>query len=205
MGKKIKEFDAYINNSADFAKPILTHFRELVHNVCPDAEEKLKWGMPYFHYKDALMCGMASFKNHCAITFWKAGLFKNSAELVEKAKTEEAMGHLGKIQGLKDLPKDTVLARYIKEAMKFNEKRIKLPATKKTASVPEIPDYFIKTLRKNKAAFSTFEKFSNANKKEYIVWVTEAKTEETRLKRLNTAIEWMSEGKVRNWKYVKNR
>jgi len=203
MAKKDKRIDAYIANSADFAKPILTYFRELVHKACPEVEETMKWSFPHFDYK-GVMCSMASFKQHCAIGFWKASLFSNGRDLVAKAKSEEAMGHMGRITSLKDLPKDSVLIGYIKEAMKLNEAGIKLsPKTKAATSELEVPDYFMAALKKNKAALKTFEGFSNSNRKEYVSWVTEAKTEDTRIKRLETSIEWMSEGKQRNWKYLK--
>lgn len=208
---KNPEVDAFIAKSADFAKPILEHFRVLVHELCPDVQEKIKWGFPHFDYKDSPMCHMAAFKNHCAIGFWKAALMGASDKLIEKAKTEEAMGHLGKISSLKDLPKDKVLASYIKGAMKLNDKGIKLSAKNnpKNKLKPsqkielEVPDYFKKALSKNKKAQKTFEEFSNSNKKEYLTWITEAKTETTRISRLETAIVWMSEGKIRNWKYLK--
>ncbi|MCE3228515.1 MAG: hypothetical protein K0S32_3066 [Bacteroidetes bacterium] len=205
MAKKDKRIDDYIAKSADFAKPVLKHFRELVHKACPDVEETMKWSFPHFDYKGQVMCSMASFKQHCAIGFWKASLMKSGDSLVAKAKTEEAMGHLGKITSLKDLPKDSVITKYIKEAMDLNDKGIKLsPKTKPTAKKElEIPAYFMSAVKKNKAALKTFEGFSNSNKKEYVTWVTEAKTEETRNTRLETAVEWMSEGKIRHWKYAK--
>lgn len=206
MAKKDKRIDTYISKSADFAKPILKHFRELVHKTCPDVEETMKWSFPHFDYKGSTMCFMASFKQHAAIGFWKAPLMKDGGKLVATAKTEEAMGHLGKLTSLKDLPKDSVLVKYIKEGMKLNEAGIKLsPKTKPATEQKELktPDYFLKAVSKNKKALKTFEAFSNSNKKEYVMWVTEAKTEATRMSRLATAVEWMSEGKIRHWKYAK--
>jgi uncharacterized protein YdeI (YjbR/CyaY-like superfamily) len=203
MSKKDPRVDEYIARSADFAKPVLKHFRELVHKTCPEVEEKWKWSFPHFDYKSQPMASMAAFKQHCAIGFWKASLMKDADKLLGMAKTEEAMGHLGRITSLKDLPKDSVLIKYIKEGMKLNDAGIKVKAKPASAKAPEAPDYFLKAIGKNKKALKTFEAFSNSNKKEYVMWVTEAKTEETRNKRLETAVEWMAEGKVRNWKYVK--
>lgn len=134
--------------------------------------------------------------------FWKASLMKDPM-LVENAKSETAMGHLGKITSLKDLPSDKKITGYIKEAMMLNDKGIKLPSKTRTAEKKEIvvPDYFTKALAKNKKANQVFENFAYSHKKEYLQWITEAKTEETRNKRMNTAIEWIAEGKGRNWKY----
>jgi uncharacterized protein YdeI (YjbR/CyaY-like superfamily) len=201
MATKSKEIDAYIAKSADFAKPILNHLRELVHKTCPDAEEKMKWSFPHFDYKGEMLCSMAAFKQHCSFGFWKASLMKDPV-LVEMAKSEVAMGHLGKITSLKDLPPDKKIIAWIKEAMKLNDEGRKVVKTKPVVKKElEVPDYFSKTVKENKKAWTTFEAFSPSAKKDYVEWVTEAKTEETRNKRLTQAIEWMAEGKKRNWKY----
>ena len=204
MGEKNKAIDGYIARSAEFAKPILNHIRELVHKTCPDVEEKIKWGMPFFDYKGEMLCHIASFKQHAVMGFWKASLMKDSV-LVENAKSETAMGHLGRITSLKQLPPDKKITGWIKEAMLLNDKGIKLPAKEKAADKTAlvVPDYFTKALAKNKKAKAVFEKFAYSHKKEYLTWITEAKTEETRNKRLAAALEWMAEGKSRLWKYEK--
>lgn len=204
MAKKDARVDAYIAKSADFAKPILNHYRALIHKACPEVEETIKWGFPNFDYKGGPMTRMASFKQHCAIGFWKASLMKEGSTLIGRAKSEEAMGHLGRITSLQDLPKDKILLTYIKDAMRLNEEGLKVSNKAKPAKKElEIPEYFLKAISENKKAHKTFEAFSNTNKKEYLLWVAEAKTEETRKKRLDTAVEWMSEGKIRNWKHLK--
>jgi uncharacterized protein YdeI (YjbR/CyaY-like superfamily) len=202
MAKKEKAVDVYIAKSADFAKPILNHIRALVHKTCPDVEEKIKWGMPFFDYKGEMLCHIASFKQHAVMGFWKAALMKDPI-LVENAKSETAMGHLGRITSLKDLPSDKKITGYIKEAMMLNDKGIKAPAKGKTTAIKEltVPTYFTNALAKNKKAKQVFEKFAYSHKKEYLEWITEAKTEETRNKLMATAIAWMAEGKGRNWIY----
>ncbi len=206
MGKREKAMDAYIAKSADFAKPILNHLRELVHKTCPDVEEKMKWSMPHFDYKGEMMCGMAAFKQHASFGFWKAALMKDPV-LIESAKTEVAMGHLGKITSLKDLPSDKKLAAWIKEAMALNDKGIKVPSKAKSAEKKElvVPDYFMKALAKNKKAQKVWDAFAYSHKKEYLQWITEAKTEATRESRMATTLEWVAEGKGRNWKYEKKK
>lgn len=206
MVKKNPKVDAYIAKSADFAKPILVHFRALIHKHCPKAVEVIKWGFPHFDYANGPMAHMAAFKAHCAIGFWKAPLMKSGKELVEMAKTEEAMGHFGKIKSLADLPPEAALKKYIQEAMRLNEAGVKLAPKKESSDrTLEIPDYFKKALSKDKKALNTFNNFSYTNKKEYLTWVTEAKTETTREKRLTEAILWMREGKSRNWKYASKK
>ncbi len=204
MAKKEKLVDNYIARSADFAKPILKHIRELVHKTCPDVEEKMKWSFPHFDYKGEMMCSMAAFKQHAVFGFWKAALMKDPV-LVENARSEVAMGHLGRLTSLKDLPSDKKITGWVKEAMKLNDQGIKLPSKAKPAEKKElvVPDYFTKALSKNKKAKETFENFSYSHKRDYVEWLTEAKTEETRDKRMATALEWLTEGKSRHWKYQK--
>lgn len=202
MIKKDKKVDSYIAKSEEFAKPVPNHIRELVHKACPNVEETIKWGFPHFDYKGTMMCSMASFKQHCAFNFWKATIMKDPAKIFNRSE-KTAMGCLGQIKSFSDLPKDKIFIEYIKQAVKLNDEGVKLPAKAKPVQTKEleVPDYFLKSLKKNKKAFQTFENFSFSKKKEYVVWVTEAKTEETRGIRLKTAIEWMAEGKSRNWKY----
>jgi len=199
--KKDLRIDAYIAKSADFAKPILNHIRSLVHAACPDVGETLKWGMPHFMHKGVL-CGMASFKEHCALRFWKGALLFGEKEAGQLE--SEAMGQFGRITKMSDLPTDKVLLGYIKEMVRLNDAGIKVPAKAKPKEKNElvVPDYFIAALKKNKKAMTAFEAFSYSHRKEYIQWLTEAKREETRAQRLKTAIEWLAQGKSRNWKYM---
>lgn len=198
-----KRVDAYIARSADFAKPILEHIRKIVHKACPDVQETMKWSFPHFDYKDEMLCSMASFKEHCSFGFWKASLMDDTDKIFSKA-PQNGMGHLGKIQSVKDLPSAKILSSYIKQGMKLNDAGIKVKA-KKTEEKPAlvVPGYFTKALNANKAAKEAFAKFSPSFKRDYVQWLEEAKTEATRLKRMETAVEWISEGKGRNWKYMK--
>jgi len=201
MGKKDPRVDACIAKSADFAKPILKHIRKLVHGACPEVEETIKWQFPTFMYK-GMLCGMAAFKNHCTFGFWKHELIfgKNGGEAREK---EGGMGQFGKITSVADLPKDKVMIGYVKEGMRLNDEGVKIPRTRPKKRKPlVVPDYFLTALHKNKKALATFDGFSNSHKKEYVEWITEAKSDETRKRRLETAIQWMTEGKARNWKYM---
>ncbi len=196
---KDKRVDQYIKSRAPFAADILNTLREWVHKHCPGVTETIKWGAPAFEYRGPIGM-MAGFKAHCAFVFTKAPLMKD-AELL-KAKENEAMGHLGKLTSVKDLPPQKVFAGYIKEAMKINEAGKKVKVKRITAEEIEVPEILTKALKKNLSAKKTFQSFSPYQQKEYITWITEAKTDTTRDKRLATTIEWLSEGKVRNWKYM---
>ena len=201
---KDKRIDAYVEKSQEFAQPILNHLRKLIHRAIPEVEETIKWGMPFFDYKGPL-CNIAAFKQHVVFSFWKGELLKDANSVLQPRAADggSAMGHFGKITSLNDLPTDKIILGLIVQAKKLNDDGVKSPPKKASAKILDIPEYFIKALKTNKNALTTFENFSYTNKKEYVEWVIEAKTEKTRNQRLATAIEWMSEGKVRNWKYLK--
>lgn len=198
MASKDLRVDAYIAKSAAFAAPILSHLRKLVHANCPQATETLKWGMPHFEYKGGIFCRMAAFKAHCTFGFWLGALLKIESKL------DQAMGQFGRITAIADLPSDKQIAAIIKAAMKLHDEGAKLPSRNMPGEKKElvVPAYFLAAVKQNKQALATFASFSTSKKKEYVEWITEAKTDVTRAKRLGQAVEWMSEGKVRNWKYL---
>ena len=200
MPKIETKVDDYIEKSAPFAQPILKHYRSLVHKACPNVEEKIKWGMPFFDYKGKMMCHMAAFKQHCAFGFFQAALM-NEPTLVRNAESESAMGHLGKISSLKDFPADKVLIGYIKKAMQLTDegRKVVKPAKPKVEYI--VPDYINAAIKKNKKANTVWEAFAPSHRKEYATWIDEAKTDATKTKRMEQAIEWIAEGKQRNWKY----
>jgi uncharacterized protein YdeI (YjbR/CyaY-like superfamily) len=199
MSKKDPRVDAYIDSAGAFAKPILLHFRNLVHTACPEITETIKWGFPHFDYK-GIVCSMAAFKQHCAIGFWKESLLKTDVF----AKEKNAMGSFGRITSLKDLPSDKVIVSLVQRAVELNEAGIK-PLKRKPEPKRElvVPADFLAALQQSKKSHSAFENMPYSHRKEYIEWINEAKTETTRSKRIATAIEWLAEGKSRNWKYEK--
>jgi len=194
MATKDPRIDAYIAKSAKFAQPILKRLRKLVHAGCPNAVETVKWGMPHFEYK-GMLCGMAAFKEHCSFGFWNRAL-----KIPGK---EGAMGQFGCIKALSDLPDDGVLIGYVREAARLNETGKKVgPIRRKLKPLP-VPPELRAALKKNPAALARFEGFSPSHRREYNEWIGEAKRDETRAKRIATAVGWIAEGKPRNWKYMR--
>jgi hypothetical protein len=198
--------DVYIAHAQPFAQPILMHVRELVHRGCPEVEESIKWSRPFFVYRGAILGNMSAFKKHCSFGFWgeEIGAVLREAEALR----DGAMGSLGRIATLKDLPSDKLLLGWIRQAAGFVEGgqyTSPITARHKVVKAPkaalEAPAEFSTALRKNKAAANVFKKFSASCKKEYIEWIADAKRPETRNKRIATAVEWIAEGKQRNWKY----
>lgn len=198
MGSRDPRIDAYIAKSAEFARPLLKRLRETVHEACPQIEETVKWGSPSFVYAGGILCGMAAFKQHASFGYWKHALVMGADA------ARDGMGSYGKMTGLADLPPKKRLIADIKKAMKLNEQGVKTPGVRKTTTQkppPKAPPDLAAALKKNAAARATFESFSPSHKREYVEWLEEAKRDETRARRLTQAVEWMAEGKARNWKY----
>jgi uncharacterized protein YdeI (YjbR/CyaY-like superfamily) len=201
MGQFDERIDAYIAKSADFAKPILIHIRQVVHRASPLINETVKWGMPFFDYKGPV-CMMAAFKQHCAFGFWKASRLNDPDGWLKGSDAEAAAGSFGRIASLHDLPSDEALIGFIHQMIALNEsgvKEVKKPSAPK-AELP-MPADFDKLLRGNLAARGHYEKFSPSNKRDYLEWFAEAKTDATREKRIQQAMEQITEGKSRHWKY----
>jgi len=204
-GKRDARVDAYIGKARPFAQSILNHVRELMHKACPEADEAIKWGMPFFELNGIILGNMAAFKEHCSLGLWgseMAAILGNDG-----AKSSEAMGTFGRIASVKDLPADKALLGYFRQAAGFvisGERKTSLvrPAAKKAAKVEVVvPAELAAALKKNKAAAKVFAEFSPSCKKEYSEWISEAKREETKAKRVAQAVEWIAEGKQRHWKY----
>lgn len=200
MGKKDPRIDAYIEKAQPFAQPILKHIRTVVHAACPDVQETMKWSFPHFDYK-GIFCGMASFKSHCTLGFWKYALLTDGLKGMPKG-GEKAMGQFGRITSLADLPNEKALVKIVQAAAKLNDDKVAVPRAKpKPRPAIKVPPYFSAALKKDKGAAAAFEAFPPGHRREYLEWITEAKTEETRNRRMAQAIEWISDGKGRNWKY----
>jgi hypothetical protein len=200
MGAKDPRVDAYIARSPDFARPILVHIRALVHAACPAVVETIKWGMPYFEHRGVL-CSMASFRAHCAFGFWHPDM----RAATEGAKAAQAMGQFGRIAKISDLPRDAAFKALVRKAVQLNEWGVKpRRAAKADERTPVVvPEDLAAALAQHGGARATFEGFSDGRKREYVDWIVESRRDETRRKRLATAIEWMAEGKEKEWRYRK--
>ena len=198
--------DAYLAKVQPFAQPIMAHLRELVHKACPEVEETIKWSRPFFEYRGAILCNMSAFKEHCSFGFWgeEIGAVLREARVLG----EDGMGSLGRITSVADLPSDKQMLGWIRQAAAFVDSgqytspiaaRRKVVKPQKPAL--ETPAEFAAALKRNKKAAAVFAAFSPSCKREYVEWIADAKRPETRDKRIATAVEWIAEGKQRNWKY----
>jgi hypothetical protein len=202
MAERDPRIDAYIEKSADFAKPILRHLRAVVHEACPQAQETMKWSFPHFEYK-GILCSMASFKAHCAFTFW------SGAEVLGSEAKDGAMGQFGRITSLDDLPPRRVLAGHVRKAMALKDAGVrpgwaKARAEKARSKEVAVPEELAAALalKKNRKAKAIFDGFPPSHRREYAEWIAEAKRPETRARRTAQAVAWIAEGKQRNWKYL---
>ena len=195
MPTKDSRVDVYIARAHPFARPILKHLRKLVHKGCPHCQEAIKWQSPFFDYKGPV-CFMAAFKEHATFGFWKG-------KLLFARKHKGAMGQFGRLTSIKDLPSDAKLIGYVRKAVELNERGLKTSRSRSKAKRSlSVPSDLKSALAKNSEARKTFENFSYSHKKEYVQWITDAKREETRKKRLQTTIQWLVKGKPQNWKYM---
>jgi len=197
MPKTDPRIDAYIAEAEPFARPILEHLRELVHRAEPGIAETIKWGMPFFECA-GIVCHMAAFKAHCAFGLWRGG------EIAKTGKEDDAMGQFGRITTVAELPPDAVIVKAVRAMVARNRSGGAVPAERKPARAPiPMPAELGAALAKSAAARTTFDNFPPSHQREYLEWITEAKTPATRDKRIATAIEWLAEGKPRMWKYRK--
>ena len=198
--------DTYVAKAQPYAQPIMEHLRHLVHKACPEIEETIKWSRPFFEYRGAILCNLSAFKEHCSFGFWGEEM---SAVLREaKVLREDGMGSLGRITGLAGLPSDKQMLGWLRQAAGFVDSgnytspiAARRSVVKAPKPVLEAPAEFATALKRNKKAAAVFAAFSPSCKREYIEWIAEAKRAETRDKRIATAVEWIAEGKQRNWKY----
>jgi uncharacterized protein YdeI (YjbR/CyaY-like superfamily) len=199
---RIAPVDAYIAKAAPFAQPILEHLRDAVHEAAPGVEETIKWSRPFFLYRGIILGNISAFKQHCSFGLWGSEIAQ--ALRADGVASSEGMGTFGKITTLSDLPTRKKLVSYIRDAAKSIDdgartKSIARPKVAKAAFV--VADALAAALKKDKAASAKFEAMAPSCQREYSEWIADAKRDETRDKRLATALEWIAEGKHRHWKY----
>ena len=188
--------DDYIARQADFARPILEHIRRVLHDAGPELVETIKWSMPHFTYKGRLFAGMAAFKAHATLGLWQA-----SAVLGETGSERQAMGQFGRLTSIDDLPPEEELKAIVRKAAEVADAGPKPRPKKQPKPEAETPADLASALAGNASARATYESFPPSCRREYVQWVVEAKRPETRARRVAQAVEWLAEGKRRNWKY----
>jgi len=205
MSTNDRRVDAYIAQAAPFAQPILQRLREDVHAACPDAEEAIKWSMPFFMHGGRNLAHMAAFKAHCAFGF------ELGRAVVDLGREAQAMGQFGRITTLDDLPTRAELRRLVKKAAALIDAGVKAPRAPKSGNgaagtphrvtVPPLPPAFSEALAGAAAARRGFETLSPGQQRDYVAWIAEARREDTRTRRIAQAMALLAEGKRLNAKY----
>lgn len=198
------QFDDYHEGVSDFAKPIMAHLRDLVHRQCPEVVERMKWGVPHFDHAGETLCVFAAYRKHCSFSFGKAALMRD-VRLQASVNLKATERFMGKLTALSDLPSDRELMALIKEAMALNDKGAKPALRRSTVQGADIaiPQAFAEQLARDERANEVFQSKPPSFRKDYIVWIADAKTEATQQKRIDTALVWIAEGKRRFWQYAK--
>jgi uncharacterized protein YdeI (YjbR/CyaY-like superfamily) len=198
--------DVYIAKAKLFAQPILVHLRELVHKACPTVVETMKWSRPFFEYKGVILANMSAFNEHCSFGFWgeEIAAVLREANLLQP----DAMGSLGRLTCIEDLPVQQQMLGLLRQATTFIDSgqytspiAARHKVVKAPAAAVEAPPEFTRALKASKKAAAAYAALSPSCKREYVEWIADAKRAETRDKRIATAIDWIGEGKQRNWKY----
>lgn len=191
--------DAYIADAAPFARPILTRLREVVHAACPDVEETIKWSSPFFTRGGRILGHMVAFKQHCAFGFWQG------REVADQGKDQEARGQFGRLESLADLPSAAALKKLVKAVAAEMDAKADAPRPTKTGGAPrpvlKMPADFAAALAAAPAALATYDAFAPSRQRDYLEWILEAVQAATRARRIAQSVEWLAEGKARNWKY----
>ncbi|HEX5068967.1 MAG TPA: YdeI/OmpD-associated family protein [Vicinamibacterales bacterium] len=196
MSTRDPRIDAYIANARADAQPLLKEIRAAVHAGCPDVSETLKWRTPTFEHK-GIMLGMAAFKSYTTMGFWKSKLMRQRLS----ASDQKALEQAGQVKVGEALPPRPALVRLVKVAAALNEEGVVQPRVMRKKAPLKTPAYLTAALRKNPVALARFTAFPPSHRREYIEWIVDAKQEATRERRMAQAIEWIADGKARNWKY----
>lgn len=190
--------DAYIAAAQPFARPILSHIRDVIHAASPDVTETIKWSRPFFEHQGRMFAALGAFKAHASLVLWRMGETGGAT-----SREQEGMGQFGRLTRLADLPDDGALTRLIREAIAAIATGTPARPKKPPRSDLTVPDALAAALADAPAAKATFDGFSPSNRRDYCEWIGEAKRPETRAARVAQAIAWLAEGKPRNWKYQK--
>jgi uncharacterized protein YdeI (YjbR/CyaY-like superfamily) len=162
----------------------------------PSVEEAMKWSMPAYLADGKILLITSAFKGHAALNFWRG------QEIGDGEAKAGAMGQFGRLTSLEDLPSDAELDVLIRQAAEV-AKTAPAPRKPKHAPKPQpgLHPEFAAALAKAPKAKAALDGFPPSAQREYLEWIAEAKQAATRQKRIATAVEWLSEGKRRNWKY----
>jgi len=190
-----EKISAYIEKANDEQKEILNRLRVFFLQEEFSITEDWKWGAPNYNSK-GMICWLAYFKNHVGVNFFKGSLIEDLHGMYDEACMDKGNRQI-KFRSVTDVV-EIKLKHYLYEAIKLNKEETKVQAKKISTYIPvDLAEAFLS----HPKAKAFFESLAAGYKRDYVEWITTSKQEKTRLKRLTTTIEWLSEGKKKNWKY----
>lgn len=201
-----KKIDKYIADAPEYARPIMEKLRKAVHKGCPQAEEAIKWGCPYFMYQGKLFCGMAAFKKHVGFGFWNSKDMDDPEGLFESGTGKKASMCNAHFHAVKELPTQKVLVDYVKQSKKLTDAELSKSkpakkAAKKKVAVPKTPADLSSAFKTNKTAKSYFDSLAPSHRRDFLQWILDAKRDATREKRVNETVKLLKAKKTLHWKY----
>lgn len=193
-----KSVDNYIAKAPEFARPICEALRKLIHKAAPELRETIKWSSPCFEGR-GLICGLGAFQKHVRLFFFKGAQVPDPDGVFADGE-DNASGRSAKFFSLEEIPVKK-LERLIRAAAQLDaEGKVKPPPRARRPELP-MPKEFAATLKRSPKARTYFETLSPSCRREYVEWISAAKRDETRERRLAEAIEMLSEGRRRNEPY----
>lgn len=185
-----------ISQMKPFARTICTKLRQLILSADPEMVEDWKWGPNY--YLEGMVCGYWGFEKNVTLTFFQGALLKDKKKILSENTGNVRNRHI-KFRDVKEIDEEIILS-YLFEAIDNNRKGIKIKES--ADKTVEIPDDVKKAFITAKL-LPYFESLAYSHRKEYMMWINDAKKEETRLKRIGLAIEKLASKEMMHDKYKK--
>ncbi|MCB0792148.1 MAG: DUF1801 domain-containing protein [Flavobacteriales bacterium] len=197
-----ERINSHIAEQDEWKRRLMVRLRQLIHQVDPGIEETWRWNGPHFD-RNGIMLGMSAHKTCVSIWFHKGALLKDPRRLFEPLEKDEAKGM--RVYKLKesDAIDEKAFTELVKQAVKLNEDGVKLSEAKPARKTLVVPPELESVLKKDQHAMTNWEGFSYSKKKDYIEWVTDAKREETRKRRIAQAFQLIRDGLALNERYEK--
>jgi hypothetical protein len=188
-----EQINQYMAELPEWQRRMLVRLRQLIHEAAPEVEEAWRWDKPHFD-NAGIMVGLCAFKEHVAVWFHKGALLKDTKKLFEAtARTEEKGMRAYKLhEG--DKINEAAFLDLVKQAVAVNDKGTKLREAKPTKKALVVPEDLEQVLRKDPTAWANWEAFPVGHRRAYVEWVTDARQEETRKRRIAQSLEKIREG-----------
>ncbi|MBX2907400.1 MAG: YdeI/OmpD-associated family protein [Taibaiella sp.] len=172
---------------------------EQLRDICLDSglDEVLKWGCPCYAQDGKNVVLIHSFKEYCALLFFKGALMKDPKNLLIQQTENVQAARQMRFTSAEDVAKHAkAIGAYIKEAIKVEESGAKVELKKTTKFA--MPDEFAKTMKEMPDIKDAFEKLTPGRQRAYLLHFASAKQSKTREARIEKAIPDILDGRGLN-------